>query len=132
MEAGMSAGKGKHITIVLAVFWLVMLFAGSFFDRQISVGLFSPNEPISLFVSTVGVYIFNGSFVFLLGALLRQIISFKPGKIKLLIAVIVSTYLAISTSSLGVGGLFTGTVLGSVIGVKTLTVKQMITKGFIF
>lgn len=128
----MSVREGKRITIVIAVFWLMMLFAGSFFDLQISVGLSSLNEPVSLVVSTIGVYLFNGSFVFLIGALLRQIITSKPGKIKLIIAVVVCTYLAISTASLGVGGLFNGTVLGSVIGIKTVTIKQMITKGFLY
>ena len=128
----MSKVETKRITLIMIVFWLVMLFIGSFFDLPISVGLFSLNEPVSLVVSTIGVYLFNGSFVFLIGALLRQIITGKPGKLKLVIAIIVCTYLAISTASLGVGGLFNGTVLGSVIGIKTVTVKQMITKGFLY
>ena len=132
MEAGMSKREAKRITLVITVFWLVMLLAGSFFDLQISVRLFTLNEPVSLVVSTVGVYLVNGSFVFLIGALLRQIISSRPGKIKLIIAIIICTYLAISTASLGVGGLFNGTVLGSAIGIETVTVKQMITKGFLY
>ncbi|MBO7425348.1 MAG: phosphatase PAP2 family protein [Clostridiales bacterium] len=128
----MSKREAKRITLVIAVFWLVMLLAGSLFDLQISVRLYTPNEPLSLVVSTIGVYLFNGSFVFLIGALLRQIISSKPGKIKLIIAIIICTYLAISTSSLGVGGLFNGTVLGSVVGIRAVTFKQMITKGFLY
>ncbi|MCR5804700.1 MAG: phosphatase PAP2 family protein [Clostridia bacterium] len=128
----MSKREAKRITLVITVFWLVMLLAGSFFDLRISVRLYTPNEPLSLVVSTIGVYLFNGSFVFLIGALLRQMISSRPGKIKLILAVIICTYLAISTSSLGVGGLFNGTVLGNVVGIRTVTVKQMITKGFLY
>ena len=97
----------EKITIaILMTSAAILLAVGSFFDLDLARAVHSPHHPLAVFLAVVGVVCFDGSFVFFTGALLRKLLLSLKKRSRKIIAIVICTYIAISTSTIGSVALF--------------------------
>lgn len=108
-----------------------LLAAGSFFDLDIAKTVHMGNHPLAVFFAVVGVFCFDGSFIFFIGALLRKLfLSLKKRSGKVLVAII-CTYLAVSTSTIGATALFAESCLAFLFDDPPKTLPELILWGLL-
>lgn len=102
----------EKITItILMTSAAVFLAAGSFFDLDIAKAVHVPHQPVAVIFAVVGVFCFDGSFVFFTGALLRKLLLTCKKRSGKIIATVICAYIAISTSAIGSVALFSESCL---------------------
>ncbi|MBO4927183.1 MAG: phosphatase PAP2 family protein [Clostridiales bacterium] len=137
----MEKSKRTRLYICLAVFFAAAFVAGTFWDLPVARALYSENNRVAVIFSVLGLYLFFGSYVFLLGVLCRQLLvansKGENGKgangkrwIRWLI-LLLFVYLTLSTSALGGGGFISDSVCGFLFPEKTGSLWEYLLAGLI-
>ncbi|MBR6879543.1 MAG: phosphatase PAP2 family protein [Clostridiales bacterium] len=129
----MQTKSRRILYISLTLFFIATLTAGTFLDLQIAESVYIEYETFSVFFTMLGVLLFNGSFVFLDGALMRKFLSKEMTVPKKILASVICIYLAFSTSALGSASILNGlrTTFGSSIVAGLIIYGPLFIGGFI-
>ena len=127
----MEKSKRTRLYICLAIFFAAAFVAGTFWDLPISRALYSENNGVAVGFSVLGLYLFFGSYVFLLGVLCRQLLVANGKRWFRWLILLLFVYLTLSTSALGGGGFISDSVCGFLFPEKTGSLWEYLLAGLI-
>ena len=111
----MSKIKSSMLYFCAAIFWIIALVIGSFYDLDIARKVYLPNNIFAVVISVIGLYLYYGSLVFFLGVLCKQLTLFVKKKLAVIPIVITYITFAMSTSTYGGVAFLSDSVCGLLI-----------------
>ena len=103
----------RYISYIAAALVLTAgIVMGGFFDLHVAGFMYKGHPLWAIIATVIGLYIFDGSFVLLFGAICRQFYESYNKRSKRIITVAICGVLAFITATCGAKGLWSGSVLG--------------------